>query len=146
MRRSKPDRSFGSAALPDFCLVDDIDAAWQALPSLPPQADDALVECQVRRALLFQGEWGTFALGLYPNENATELEAFVLLAVAARRGAFEVAEPHVLAVARDLGATTIAFRSVRRGWERKLRGTAWKPRGNSEFWRPIDERQERRGP
>lgn len=129
--------------MPDFFLVEDIDGAWQQMPSLPPQADDALVECRARRALLFQGEWGTFALGLYPHENATGLEAFVLLAVAARRGAFEASEAHVLQVAMDLGATTIAFRSVRRGWERKLRGTAWKPRGSSEFWRPTHERKER---
>jgi hypothetical protein len=124
-----------------FSLTD-ADQTWPTLGLLPARAEEALAECRAGRAMCFTGEWGTFALGLYPNENATGLEAFVVLAVAAKRGAFEVAEPHVLRIARDLGATTVAFRSVRRGWERKLRGTAWKPRGNSEFWRPIDERQE----
>lgn len=123
-----------------FELVD-IDAIWPTLGRLPPLAAEAIDECHAGRALCFQGEWGTFAIGLYPDDNGTALEAFVLLAVAAKNGAFEIAEPSVLRVAADLGATTVAFRSVRRGWARKL-GPAWKPRGQSEFWRSVDERQE----
>lgn len=123
--------------------VVDADEVWSALGRLPPGAEDALQACRAGAALCFQGEPGVFVIGLEPGENAGTLEAFVLLAVAATHGAFEIAEPSVLAVARDLGATTVAFRSVRRGWARKL-GSAWKPRGRREFWRYVDERQGRK--
>lgn len=122
-----------------------VDDVWPSLGPLPPLAEEAREECLAGRALCFTCEWGTFAIGLYPDDNGAALEAFVLLAVAAKIGAFEIAESSVLRVAADLGATTVAFRSVRRGWARKL-GPAWKPRGQSEFWRSVDERQEAAGP
>lgn len=128
-----------------FRLVE-IDEVWPTLGELPPHAEDALEECRAGRALCFAGEWGSFAIGLYPDDNGGALEAFVVLAVAAKHGAFEIAEPHALRVAMDLGAKTLAFRPARRGWARKLRGTAWKQRSNGEFWRSIDERQEARHP
>jgi hypothetical protein len=121
----------------------DLAATWSNLGPLPPGAEDALNAYSAGRALAFTGPHGTFVITLEPGENADQLEAFVLLAIAARHGAFAAAEPAVLAVARDLKATKVAFRSVRRGWARRL-GPAWKPRGESEFWRYVDERQEGR--
>lgn len=132
--------------MPPLFRLASIDDVWPTLVDLPPLAEDALHECRAGRALCFTGVPGTFVIGLYPHDNGHALEAFVLLAVAAQRGAFEIAEPHALQVAMDLNATTVAFRSVRRGWARKLVGTAWKPRGNGEFWRWLDERQEGRHP
>lgn len=125
--------------MPGFALAD-IEEVWPTLGQLPAGAETAQSECRAGRALCFAGPWGSFVIGLYPHENGADLEAYVLLAVAARHGAFEFAEPSVLQVAADLGATVVAFRSVRRGWARRL-GPAWKPRGKSEFWRTVDVRQ-----
>jgi hypothetical protein len=119
----------------------DADDVWPTLGPLPDRAEEALEECRAGRALFFTGEWGSFAVGLYPNDNGTGLEAFVLLAVAAKHGAFEVAEPHVTRIALDLKAETLAFRPARDGWARKLRRTAWQRRSNGEFWRPLHERE-----
>lgn len=119
------------------------DVGWEQarahVRQMPDGAEHALEEWRARRALWFAGEPGWFALTLRPGDNPGSLEAFVLLAVSRRPGAFEAAEPAVLAIARDLGATTVAFRSARRGWSRKL-GPQWKPRGAREFWRDINER------
>lgn len=114
----------------------EIDDVLPTLGPLPPGADDALQAARDESALCFQGPAGVFVLTLVPGDNPVHLEAFVLLAVASRVGAFEDAEPAVLAIARDLTATTVAFRSVRKGWARKL-GPAWRPRGKREFWRPV---------
>lgn len=54
------------------------------------------------------------------------MRAMVLLAVAenGRPGAFERQEDAVVAVARELGATQLAFRTTRKGWGR-LVGPHW---------------------
>jgi hypothetical protein len=123
-----------SASGSAFDLVDDIEDVWPLLVDLPPDAEDAHAACLRGDALCFIGAPGVFVLSLRPGDNPGDLEAFVLLALASRFGAFVDAEPAVLAVARDLTATTVAFRSVRRGWARRL-GPAWRPRGKREFWR-----------
>lgn len=128
-----------SASGTSFRVVDDVVSFWPTLPPLRSESIEALAEVRAGRALCFHGEPGTFVIGLGPGENPGTLEAFVLLAVAARVGVFDESEPAVLAVARDLGAATVAFRSVRRGWARRL-GPAWKPRGTTEFWRYVDGR------
>lgn len=125
----------------NFEIVDPA-ACWPLLRRLQTEAEDIIDTCRRGEALMFSGPAGTFALGLVPGENADQLEAFVYLAVAARHGAFDEAEPAVLAVARDLGATTVAFRSMRRGWARRL-GAAWKPRSHGEFWRYVDGAESR---
>lgn len=114
----------------------DVDQVWPTLGPLPDGAEKALEACHNGTGLCFTGPWGTFAIGLGPGENPATLEAYVLLAIAAKNGAFDAAEPAVLEVARDLKATTVAFRSVRRGWARRL-GPAWMPRGAREFWRYV---------
>lgn len=130
--------SCGASGTP-YVIVDH-EAVWPTLGDLPPAAEDALRACRERRALMFQGERGVFVLSLRPGHNPGTFEAFCLLALASRHGAFDHAEPAVLSIARDLGATTVAFRSMRRGWARRL-GPAWKPRANgTEFWRWVNER------
>lgn len=115
----------------------DLDAIWALLPVYPADCEEALHEWRAGRALaFFDPSWGLFVVSLEPADNAGNLEAFVLLAVGFRPGAFEAAEPAVLAVARDLGATQVAFRSVRRGWARRL-PLEWKPRGTREFVRTL---------
>jgi hypothetical protein len=73
-------------------------------------------------------------VGLYPREGALEL--YVWIAVATRHGAFDRQHAALLTVARDLGAKTLAFRSRRRGWARRL-GPEWLPRGRDEFFRSV---------
>ncbi len=115
-------------------MLTSIDDVWPILTAYPDGADYALKVCHGGTGLCFTGPWGVFVIELRPGENPGTLEAFCVLAVAAKNGAFEAAEPAVLQVARDLNATTVAFRSVRRGWARRL-GPAWMPRGTREFWR-----------
>lgn len=119
----------------DYVLVE-IDDVLDEIGPLPQDGQDAIDEARAGRALTFRGPHGVFVLTLQPGDNPAQLEAFVLLAVASRVGAFENAEPAVLAIARDLTAATVAFRSVRRGWARKL-GPAWRPRGQRGFWRSV---------
>lgn len=114
----------------------ELDDVLEQLGQLPPAGEEAIEEARAGRALVFRGPFGVFVLTLRPGDNPPDLECFVLLAVASRVGAFEDAEPAVLAIARDLTATTVAFRSVRKGWARRL-GPAWRPRGQREFWRNV---------
>lgn len=123
-----------SASGTSFELVDIESVVWSELAALPPDAEHALEACRADDALCFSGPAGVFVLTLRPGDNPDQFEAFVLLAVARQFGAFDEAEPAVLAIARDLTATTVAFGSMRRGWARRL-GPAWKPRGKREFWR-----------
>lgn len=132
-----------AAAPAAFRLVDCAEHWPLVQCRLPSGGEAALAEFLAGRALCFAGPVGTFAIGLYPKENAATLEAFVLLALAEQHGAFDAAEPAVLSIARDLKATTVAFHSVRRGWARRL-GPAWRSRGKDEFWRYVDERKEQK--
>lgn len=122
-----------SASGTEFELVP-FDEVWPTLGKLPAGAEQSIEACRAEDALCFRGPHGVFVLTLRPGDNQGQLEAFVLLAIASRFGAFSAAEPAVLAIARDLTATTVAFGSMRRGWARRL-GPAWKPRGKREFWR-----------
>lgn len=124
-----------SASGTPFELVD-VDEVWPTLKDLPDGAEAALRRCRDGSALCFRGDPGVFVLTLRPGDNPGQLEAFVLLAMASRFGAFADAEPAVLAIARDLTATTVAFRSVRKGWARRL-GPEWRPRGKREFVRAL---------
>lgn len=75
---------------------------------------------------------------------ADALDLFVLAAVADRHGAFARQDAAVLELARDLQASTVAFRAARRGWGRVL-GPEWAPRGTDEFVRIVHGRRKRQG-
>lgn len=124
-----------SASGTAYALVE-IDDVLEQLGELPLDAEQAIEAARADQALTFAGPFGVFVATLRPGDNPPDLELFVLLAVASRVGAFKDAEPAVLAIARDLTATTVAFRSVRKGWARRL-GPAWRPRGKREFWRTV---------
>jgi len=124
-----------SASGTAYCLVE-IDDVLEQLGDLPRDGEQAIEAARAGRALTFSGPFGVFVATLRPGDNPGHLELFVMLAVASRIEAFKDAEPAVLAIARDLTATTVAFRSVRRGWARRL-GPAWRPRGKREFWRHV---------
>lgn len=55
------------------------------------------------------------------------LQLWIWMAAGFSAGAFRRAEPALDAIARDMGATTIAFRPARRGW-RRLAGSKWHER------------------
>jgi len=64
------------------------------------------------------------------------IDALVLLAVSTgERGAFQRLEPHMLAIARDLGAHRLGFYTERAGW-RRLIGPEWK-RDGELYWRGV---------
>lgn len=61
----------------------------------------------------------------------------VLMAVAAGTpGAFRRQEEEMLQVARELGATELAFTTKRRGWARLL-GPQWQWDGGEMFFRSV---------
>ena len=87
-----------------------------------------------KRPLRLACEDGMLVLDLRPGPEGLEL--FVWLAIAFRHGAYERQDAALLAIARDLGALTIAFAARRRGWARRL-GPEWHRRGKDEFMRRV---------
>lgn len=114
---------------------------WAALAAYRGRALASLDEiagfmeqCEKGSAMCVANEDGMVVLALQPFGDALEL--FVLFAVAFRFGAFERQESAVRAIARDLGAQTIAFQARRSGWARRL-GPEWQRRGTLEFVRCV---------
>lgn len=98
------------------------------------EVEEMMEKCEDQQALCLSCPDGLVVASLQPFGDALEL--FVWLAVAFRRGAFERQERAVRAIARDLGAKTIAFQARRDGWGRRL-GPQWRRRGTSEFMRDV---------
>lgn len=96
------------------------------------EVEDIALQSGEPSGLCVACEDGMFVVKLMPNAN--RLELFVLAAVAFRFGAVERQDAALLTVARDLGAKTVAFKSMRRGWGRSL-GPEWTRRGSDEFVR-----------
>ncbi len=91
-------------------------------------------QCEKEEALCLACEDGMIVIDLRPGPEG--LEVFVWLAIAFRHGAYERQDAALLAIARDLGAQTIAFVARRRGWARRL-GPEWHRRGKDEFMRRV---------
>lgn len=91
-------------------------------------------QCEQNRALCLACDDGMMVVDLRPGPEGLEL--FVWLAVAFRYGAYERQDAALDAIGRDLGASTVAFVSRRRGWARRL-GPEWQRRGTTEFVRQI---------
>lgn len=108
--------------------------ALRVRPNLTAGLAEVQAECEADRATCLVCEDVVIVFDLRARDGA--LEMFVWLAVALKHGAFERQAAAVCAVARDLGATTVAFESRRRGWARRL-GPEWHPRGTREFVREV---------
>ena len=91
-------------------------------------------QCEKEEAICVACEDCMMVLDLRPGPEG--LEVFVWLAIAFRHGAYERQDAALLAIARDLGAQTIAFVARRRGWARRL-GPEWHRRGTDEFMRRV---------
>jgi hypothetical protein len=100
----------------------------------PSEIEGIQAECDVDRAVCVACEDVMFVFDLRGRDGV--LEMFIWLAVAFKYGAFERQSAAMLTIARDLGASTVAFRSRRRGWARRL-GPEWHPRGAEEFTRKV---------
>lgn len=102
--------------------------AWRALRSLtdPAKISDVRSRCRDGGdALCLEGPDGVVIMAIEPSE-AGPSTLMVLLAVStALHGAFDRQESAMLAIARNLGASELAFRTDRRGW-RRLVGPQWR--------------------
>lgn len=107
------------------------------------QAREIAEQCDNPSTLALVGADGLMVVSLRPDPAGKHLELFVLAAVADRFGAFRRQDAAVLQMARDLQASTVAFRAARRGWKRVL-GPQWAPRGTDEFVRIVDGREQQR--
>lgn len=113
----------------DWEIVDWADAWAIALDYAPKHmARDALEEAQLPNSVSIASPDGVVSVALHPRPGGT-MRLFVLMAVGTSfAGAFRRREPEMLAMARDMGAATMAFRSPRRGWIRLL-GPEWRRDG-----------------
>lgn len=100
------------------------------------EIEEIEAECEANRAMCLACEDGMVVVQL--QALATSLELFVWLGIAFRHGAFERQVAALLAIARELGADTLAFETNRRGWARRL-GPEWTRRGTTGFVRRVDE-------
>lgn len=100
----------------------------------PTEIDRIQAECEADRACCLACDDVMVVFDLRNRDG--QLEMFIQAVVALRHGAYERQAAAVHAIARDIGAATIAFESRRRGWSRRL-GPEWHPRGTSEFTRKV---------
>lgn len=98
------------------------------------EADELLAECEANRAMCLTCADGAVIVDVRVHDD--HLEMFLRAGVAFRHGAFARQGPAMLAIARDLGASTIAFEARRKGWARRL-GPEWRRRGTREFVREV---------
>lgn len=105
-------------------------AVWKAVQDhargwIPDESVQQATEMDTRgAAACLMNEDGLVVVNLEPLPDGT-MQAFVMIAVSTGRpGAFRRQEPAMLAIARDLGAVELAFRSDRPGWLRVL-GPEW---------------------
>lgn len=123
----------------DF-LIEDPEFVAQTTRKLRPGVASASelaeieAQCEKEEAICVACDDGMMVIDLRPGPEGLEL--FVWLAIAFRHGAYERQDAALLAIARDLGAQTIAFVARRRGWARRL-GPEWHRRGTDEFMRRV---------
>lgn len=126
----------------DF-IIDEPELVSHACARLPPRVasaseiEEIQAECEAGRALCLSCEDAMIVVDLRVHGDA--LEMFIWVAVAFRFGAFERQVAALGKIGRELGASTIAFQSRRRGWARRL-GPEWTRRGTDEFVRSTDGR------
>lgn len=123
----------------DFCFAppEFVTTACAHLPpslATPSEILEIQAECEAQRAVCLACADGMVVIELRPHGDA--LEMFIQVGVAFRHGAWERQGPALRAIARDLGAQTVAFEARRRGWSRRL-GPEWTRRGTREFMRSV---------
>jgi hypothetical protein len=119
-----------------FTIVENVDAAWPQIAPLVAgvdpvdnAGDDLWRECREGRALCLTSEDGLLVVSLQPSwDGSGTTELFVRMAVArGSRGTIQRNEAHLDAIAREMGATKIAFHTLRRGMSKAL-NPAWAER------------------
>jgi hypothetical protein len=100
----------------------------------PSEIAEFVAKCRDQQALCLACEDGMMVVDLRPHDEAIEM--FVLALVAFKHGFYERQHAAAQDIARDLGASQIAFQSRRNGWGRRL-GPEWSRRGSDEFVRSV---------
>lgn len=121
----------------DFRLVD-FASAWARMPAAGRARirADAIEEATAPNAVCLESPDGLVSIALQPATGVT-MRAFVLLAVGLGHwGAFKRSEPAMVAIARDMGASSLAFGSKRAGWLRVL-GPEWRRCADNTFERGL---------
>lgn len=128
-----------------FCL-ERVDRAWEKHRARIERCGtdevtlrDIRLDCFWRRAVCLEGPDGMVIVRpVHTSDGKIDLE--VLLAVSAGlHGAFKRNEQAMLAIARDMGASTVSFRTDRAGWQRLL-GPEWRRQGDT-FSREVPDGQ-----
>ena len=124
----------------EFCIEDPVFVAHASRglrPGVASASELAEIEaqCEKEEAICVCVR-GRHAGSSTYDQGRKGLKLFVWLAIAFRHGAYERQDAALLAIARDLGAQTIAFVARRRGWARRL-GPEWHRRGKDEFMRRV---------
>lgn len=123
--------------------IADIDDVWPRIVERARRCrsdqvvlDNACARCHPEGdAVCLQGPDGVVIMSAHGHAPGFVV-ADVLLAVSnCRAGAFRRQEQAMVAIAQDLGASTLSFRTDRRGWARML-GPAWREQ-NGTFSRTI---------
>ena len=95
----------------------------------------ALGACQDRDAICLHNSEGMVVVTLKLSDDG-KITAMVLLAVSTGlHGAFKRREAAMIAIAKNMGAHQLSFRTDRKGWAKVL-GPEWTER-NEVFSRPI---------
>lgn len=127
-----------------FTIVD-IDENWLKIAPMvvgvdpsDNAGDDLRRDCREGRALCLTSDDGVMVIHLQPDRYGSgDLELFVRMAVSnSESGAIQRNDAHLDAIARELGAKRLVFRTVRSGMHRVMT-PHWKVRF-TEFERAVD--------
>jgi len=121
----------------EFVLVD-FESAWARMPATGRARihAEAIEEATAPNAVCLESPDGIVSIALQPDTGAT-MRAFVLLAIGfGNWGAFKRSEPAMVQIARDMGASSLAFGSKRAGWLRVL-GPEWRRCAGNVFERGV---------
>jgi len=98
--------------------------------------DEIRAECEQDDTVLLRSDDGYVVAQM--RAASAGLDLFLRLGVGSKPGAFSRAEPDLVSIAQELGASSITFGPGRPGWKRLL-GPQWKQSGD-EFMRWVDGR------
>lgn len=113
------------------------------IPGTPQQRAEIIRDSQAFDAICLICADGVLVITLQPDTAGLEFVLFVLLCVGYSPGAFQRRDPDLDKLAADLGASSIAMRPARRGWERLMRAP-WIKQGEL-FTREVDHGRQASG-